>query len=88
MAIVKPAAPASPPNEQDAKAFIEGAPDGKKPKRRGIKRGKKEQIAVIISSDLLDQADQAAEKMSLSRSGLISMALKQLLQSGLKIKID
>lgn len=72
-----------PPQEPTAETFIEGAPDGKSAKGgRGLKRGKKEQIAVIMAPDLLDQLDATAEKMGQSRSALISLAVFRFLNGG------
>lgn len=83
MAIIRRPAAASSLPEPKAEAFIEGAPDGKGTKSgRGLKRGKKEQIAVIMAPELLDQLDAAAEKMGQSRSALISLAVFRFLNSG------
>lgn len=76
MAIVKRPTP----KEQAAEAFIDKAPDGKS--GRGIRRGKKEQIPVIMSPGLLDRLDEAAERMGMSRSAVITLAVNQLLKSG------
>lgn len=86
MAIHKPAAPTQPTENPAAEAFIDRAPDSQKTKGRGIKKGKKEQVAVLIAPDLLDRIDKAADNMGLSRSALLCMAALQFLQSGLKLK--
>ncbi|TBW33669.1 CopG family transcriptional regulator [Azotobacter chroococcum] len=80
MAIIRKPTPSQEPT---AETFIEGAPDGKGAKGgRGLKRGKKEQIAVIMAPDLLDQLDATAEKMGQSRSALISLAVFRFLNGG------
>jgi len=77
-----------PPKPQPAEtptvdAFIQGAPDSSKPTGRGIKKGKKEQVSVILDPLLLDKADNAAAEMGMSRSAFISMCLsKELKNSG------
>lgn len=79
MTIITPPKPQQ-PTEKDVERFVNGAIDGKST-GRGIKRGKKEQIALIIDPKLLDDADHLAEKMGMSRSALICMGLYRMLQA-------
>ncbi len=80
MTITKPTQKAG-----SADAFISGAPDAQKGTGRGIRKGKKEQIAVVIQPELLDRLDAVAAEMGQSRSALIGLAIYQALQSGFQI---
>lgn len=83
MTITKPKLPGVP---KGADAFIAGAPDAPKSTGRGLKRGKKEQIAVIVAPDLLDRLDAMAADMGQSRSALISLAIFQALKTGFQVR--
>lgn len=63
---------------KDAKnvdAFIGGAPDAA---RKGVIRGKKEQITLTIAPDLLAKVDALASRMGQSRAALINRAIYEL----------
>jgi Ribbon-helix-helix protein, copG family len=56
-------------------AFIGSAPDAG---RKGVIRGKKEQITLTISPDLLAKVDALASRMGQSRAALINRAIYEL----------
>jgi len=63
MAITKPVA-------KTPDAFIGAAPDAP---RRGVIRGRKEQITLTISPELLARVDRMAKRMGQSRAALINL---------------
>lgn len=85
MAITKPL----PKTKAGADAFISGAPDAKAAHGqaseaagpRGIVKGKKLQISVTLSPDLLVELDQLAAAMGQSRAGLINQAIYRLIEA-------
>ena len=88
MAITKPLTKTN----AGADAFISGAPDAKAPKAapgqvseaagpRGIVKGKKLQISVTLSPDLLVELDRLAAAMGQSRAGLINQAIYRLIEA-------
>lgn len=73
MAITKPAAkPTLSPAVVDD--FINSAPDGEKT-RKGVKKGKREQISLTIPPSLLARLDAVADRLALSRAGMINLAI-------------
>jgi hypothetical protein len=56
-------------------AFIGSAPDGG---RKGVIRGRKEQITLTIAPDLLAKVDELASRMGQSRAALINRAIYEL----------
>lgn len=86
MAITKPVpnankAPAA-GGDAAAAAFISGAPDAPK-KPRGVIKGKRQQITLTISPDLLEKADALAAELGLSRAAVINLALHRAVEHGL-----
>lgn len=69
-------------------AFIEAAPDARAPAprpagsgtRSGVARGRKEQISLTLAPGLIDQVDEKAAAMGLSRAAWISAAIYRALQ--------
>jgi hypothetical protein len=59
---------------QDVDAFISKAPDA----RKGVIRGRKEQITLTIAPDLLAKVDEIATRMGQSRAALINRAIYEL----------
>jgi hypothetical protein len=57
-------------------AFIGKAPDAAG--RKGVIRGRKEQITLTIAPDLLAKVDELASKMGQSRAALINRAIYEL----------
>jgi hypothetical protein len=55
--------------------FISGAPDAS---RKGVIRGRKEQITLTIAPDLLAKVDAMATRMGQSRAALINRAIYEL----------
>jgi hypothetical protein len=62
-------------DRQDVDAFIGKAPDAV---RKGVIRGRKEQITLTIAPDLLAKVDEMAIKMGQSRAALINRAIYEL----------
>ena len=58
-----------------AEAFIGSAPDAR---RKGVIRGRKEQITLTIAPDLLAKVDALAGRMGQSRAALINRAIYEL----------
>lgn len=77
MAITRPPKPI---NTAAAQAFIEAAPDATV--RKGVKKGKREQISHTLPTDLLARIDEAAEALNMSRAAFINMGVLQLLERG------
>lgn len=82
----KPKATTSIPQEQaDIERFINDAPDGNKPEKRGVKKGQREQITVTFDTNIISQLDDLAQHEGLSRAALIRMAVRQLLDKGAQV---
>jgi Ribbon-helix-helix protein, copG family len=62
-------------------AFIGGAPDGAQ--RKGVRRGRKEQITLTIAPDLLTKLDELATKTGQSRAALINLAIYKVVDAGI-----
>jgi hypothetical protein len=60
---------------QDVDTFIGKAPDTA---RKGVIRGRKEQITLTIAPELLMNVDEIANRMGQSRAGLINRAIYEL----------
>jgi hypothetical protein len=58
-----------------AEAFIGSAPDAR---RKGVIRGRKEQITLTIAPELLAKVDALAGRMGQSRAALINRAIYEL----------
>jgi hypothetical protein len=58
-----------------AEAFIGSAPDAR---RKGVTRGRKEQITLTIAPELLAKVDALAGRMGQSRAALINRAIYEL----------
>ena len=65
MAITRPKTPS-------ADAFVQGAPDAA---RKGVRKGRKEQITLTITQDLLAKVDDYAARRGQSRAAMINMAI-------------
>jgi hypothetical protein len=63
-------------SSQDVDAFISKAPDA----RKGVIRGRKEQITLTIAPELLAKVDEIASRMGQSRAALINRAIYELAQ--------
>lgn len=71
-----------------ADAFIAAAPDAsaaapEKPRR--VRKGKKVQISLTIAEPLLEQVDDLAQRLSLSRAAVINLAISQGMEHGIKV---
>ncbi len=79
MAIVKPL------QRKSVDAFISGAPDAASAvERKGVVKGRKQQISLTIKPELLDRVDAVAGRMGQSRAAIINLALFQSLERGLE----
>lgn len=74
MAITKPI-----PKKESVDQFINNAPDGDK-QRKGVKKGKREQISLTIPPALLDRLDAVANRLALSRAGMINLAIVRAIE--------
>lgn len=74
-----------PQNQADIEKFINDAPDGNKPEKRGVKKGQREQITVTFDTTIISQLDNLAQHEGLSRAALIRMAVRQLLDKGAQV---
>ena len=72
MAITRPKAPS-------ADTFVQGAPDAP---RKGVRKGKKEQITLTIAPDLLAKVDDYAAQRGQSRAAMINMAIFEFVNRG------
>jgi len=61
--------------------FINSAPDSQSKKRSAMK-GKKQQITVTLSPDIIEQLDKKAEDTGLSRAALINIGIRHVLNEG------
>ncbi len=60
---------------KNVESFIGGAPDAR---RKGVIRGRKEQITLTIAPELLAKVDAMASRMGQSRAALINRAIYEL----------
>jgi hypothetical protein len=74
MAITKPIQ-----KKESVDHFINNAPDGDK-QRKGVKKGKREQISLTIPPSLLDRLDAVANRLALSRAGMINLAIVRAIE--------
>ncbi|CAI1209278.1 CopG family transcriptional regulator [Serratia marcescens] len=83
MAIVRPTKKHTTPAEDSAaEAFINSAPDGAATRRKGVVKGKRQQITLTIDPEILDRLDVKAAEDGVSRAALINIAIRQLLNRG------
>ncbi len=69
------------PNQDPVADFIAGAPDAQpvEEKKRGVMRGRKQQITLTLPPTLLPEIDQAAEALGISRAAWITMTISRAL---------
>jgi hypothetical protein len=67
------------PKPKTIDEFVAGAPDAK---RKGVKKGRKEQISLTVDPDLLDRLDVIAKAAGMSRAAIISLAINRLVSRG------
>lgn len=75
----------TPQDDTQIEKFINDAPDGNKPEKRGVKKGQREQITVTFDTTIIAQLDDLAMHEGLSRAALIRMAVRQLLDKGAQV---
>jgi len=84
----RPETPAYPPNhqlpigdEKQVEAFVNNAPDAPvKPEKKGVIRGKREQISLTMPPESLVRVDAVAQAQGLTRAGLINLAIAEYLR--------
>ena len=79
MAITKPKTRSS---ENSVNSFISSAPDAP---HKGVRKGKKNQISLTISPELLSKVDAMASHLGQSRASIINMAIYRAVEHGLTI---
>lgn len=74
------------PSRAAVQAFVEGAKEGKaKPivrERKGVIRGKREQITITLPPELIDRIDQRATRLGISRAAYLVQAVSRALDEG------
>jgi len=77
----KATAPAPAVTESEAEKFISGAPDSApmSTARKGVQRGKREQVSHTLPHELLALLDESAKAKGLTRAGLINLAISEYL---------
>lgn len=59
------------------------SPEKPMPTGRGIRKGRREQVTIIIAPDILDRVDERAARMELSRAAWINTCIFQGLEARL-----
>lgn len=75
-----------PANKRSAvDAFLGAAPDSQSsaetPTRRGVKRGRREQITITLPPSVLARIDARAKQLGISRAGLIVQSTVRALEN-------
>lgn len=70
------------PSELEQEKFINSAPDGVEVKKKGVMKGKKQQITFTIDPEVLEKLDARSATEGVSRAALINIAIRQLLNKG------
>jgi hypothetical protein len=78
----KATSPAPTVTESEAEKFISGAPDSApmSTARKGVQRGKREQISHTLPHELLALLDESAKAKGLTRAGLINLAISEYIR--------
>lgn len=71
--------------------FIAAAPDSaavsQEPRSpKYVRKGKKLQITLTIAQSLLEQVDELADRLSLSRAAVINLAIHQGMEHGINVE--
>ena len=61
------------------KHSLRAAPDA--PTRKGVKKGRKEQITLTLTPELLNKVDGLAQRMGQSRAAMINLAIFRLIEA-------
>lgn len=88
MAIQRKPATVGTKSEANAAAFVDGAPDARKPAaaedagpyEKGVAKGNKRQISLTIAPELLRKVDEVAKRSGQARAAVINMALYRALE--------
>lgn len=82
--------PANNINEEAATSFINAAPDAKAEnkteEKKGVVKGKKHQITITMTPELIEQIDTAAAENGQSRAAWINMSCINALNYGFQIQ--
>lgn len=65
--------------------FINSAPDSKQSVKKGVVKGKKQQITITMDPELIERIDEAAAENGQSRAAFINMSCINILDYGLQI---
>ena len=72
-------------NAEALEKFINSAPDAKQPVKKGVVKGKKQQITITMDPELIERIDEAAAENGQSRAAFINMSCINILDYGLQI---
>ena len=67
------------PKPKTLDEFVAAAPDAQV--RKGVRRGKKEQITLTLSPEMLEKVDALARRMGQSRAAVINLAIFRLVEA-------
>jgi ribbon-helix-helix CopG family protein len=67
------------PKPRTLDEFVDRAPDALV--RKGVKRGKQEQISLTLAPELLEKVDGLARRMGQSRAAVINLAIFRLTEA-------
>ncbi|HAV1871859.1 TPA: CopG family transcriptional regulator [Enterobacter hormaechei subsp. steigerwaltii] len=81
----KPKAPATDTQSDALDKFINAAPDARQPAKKGVAKGKKQQITITMDPELIERIDEAAAENGQSRAAFINMSCINVLDYGLQI---
>lgn len=64
---------------ESARDFVQSAPDAGSvsPPGQGVRRGRKRQISITVSDQLLDDLDRVADRHGISRAAAIAQACRR-----------
>ncbi|HGY0482211.1 TPA: ribbon-helix-helix domain-containing protein [Salmonella enterica subsp. enterica serovar Derby] len=81
----KPKTPVPDTKSEAVDKFINSAPDARQPVKKGVAKGKKQQITITMDPELIERIDQAAAENGQSRAAFINMSCINVLDYGLQI---
>jgi Ribbon-helix-helix protein, copG family len=67
------------PKPKTPDEFVAAAPDA--PAKKGVRRGKREQITLTLAPELLEKVDALAKRMGQSRAATINLAIFRLIEA-------
>lgn len=81
----KPKMPGPATKSEAVDKFINSAPDARQSVKKGVAKGKKQQITITMDPELIERIDQAAAENGQSRAAFINMSCINVLDYGLQI---